>query len=99
MNLRRGQIWTISGRRPRNVLVISGGMYNDQPAMRTVLTMRIETKSSDDAWCVPVGEREFVLVDRITFTPKTLFARHLRTIDVQALTDVNNALFKILATN
>jgi hypothetical protein len=74
-------------------------MYNDQPGMATVLTMRISTITGDDAWYVGVGDGQFAVVDRITYIPKGLFAHRLRTVDVQAQMDVNNALFKIIATN
>lgn len=99
MTLHRGEIWTLTGRQPRNALVLSAGMYNDQPTIRTVLTVPIRSRSGDDAWCVPIGDNEFAVVDRISYTLKSLFIHHVRTVDVQAQMDVNNALFKIIATN
>lgn len=99
MRLHRGEVWAVSGRLPRNVLVISAGMYNDQPSIPTVLTMPLVTEAVDESWCVPIGGGDYAMVDRISYTVKTLFIRHLRSIDVQALTDVNNALFQILSNN
>jgi len=99
VRLRRGDVWAVSGRQPRSVLVVSAGMYNDQPIIATVLTMPVTTAGVDESWCVPIGDGDYAVVDRIGYTVKTLFVRHVRSVDVQALTDVNNALFRILSTN
>jgi hypothetical protein len=99
VRLRRGDVWNVTGRQPRNLLVVSAGMYNEQPSIPTVLTMPVITAEVDESWCVPIGQGDYAVVDRISHTVKALFAQYLRTIDVQALTDVNNALFRILSTN
>ncbi len=39
--LRRGDVWEVTGQRRRSVLVVSHGMYNDQPGIPTVLTMPV----------------------------------------------------------
>lgn len=48
MSLRRGEVWALRGY-PLPVLVISGGMYNDQPAPRTVLAMPVVIGEATDA--------------------------------------------------
>ncbi len=97
MTLRRGDIWSLQDY-PRPVLVISGGMYNDQPAIRTVLAMPIVDAESPGAWTVPVGDGEFAMIDRLRPYRKNDLVQRRRRIDTQTLTEVNNLLFKILAT-
>jgi len=99
--MRRGDVWEVAGRRPRRVLVVSHGMYNDQPGIPTVLTMPILGGGDNDldAWCVPIGGDAVAVVDHIGPTAKTVFTRRVRVIDNQVVMDVNNALFKILSTN
>lgn len=99
--LRRGDVWEVSGQRPRNVLVVSHGMYNDQPGIPTVLTMPVLAGTGDDlgTWCVPIGAGEVAIVDQIGRTAKAVFERRVRVVGSQVVMDVNNALFKILSTN
>ena len=101
MTLRRGEVWEVAGRRRRSVLVVSHGMYNDQPGIPTVLTMPVLAGTGDElgTWCVPIGAGEVVVVDHIGPTAKAAFECRVRTIDAQVVMDVNNALFKILATS
>lgn len=99
--LRRGDVWEVSGQRRRSVLVVSHGMYNDQPGIPTVLTMPVLTGDGDDphTWCVPIGRGEVAVVDHIGTTAKAVFERRVRAVDSQTVMDVNNALFKILSTS
>ncbi|MGH3975477.1 MAG: hypothetical protein ACRDS9_19430 [Pseudonocardiaceae bacterium] len=99
--LRRGDVWEVTGQRPRSVLVVSHGMYNDQPGIPTVLTMPVLAGAGDDldTWCVPIGEGQLAVVDHIGLTAKAVFAQRLRVVDRQVVMDVNNALFKILSTS
>ncbi|MGH3822960.1 MAG: hypothetical protein ACRDRA_09035 [Pseudonocardiaceae bacterium] len=99
--LRRGDVWEVTGQRRRNVLVVSHGMYNDQPGIPTVLTMPVLAGTGDDlgTWCVPIGEDEVAVVDHIGRTAKAVFARRVRVVGSQVVMDVNNALFKILSTS
>jgi hypothetical protein len=101
VTLRRGDVWEVAGQRPRRVLVISHGMYNDQPGIPTVLTMPVLSGGGDDlgSWCVPIGGGEVAVVDYIGPTAKAVFEHRVRMIDTQVVMDVNNALFKILSTS
>ncbi|MGH3908743.1 MAG: type II toxin-antitoxin system PemK/MazF family toxin [Pseudonocardiaceae bacterium] len=99
--LRRGEVWEVTGQRRRTVLVVSHGMYNDQPGISTVLTMPVLTGTGDElgTWCVPIGAGQVAVVDHVGPTAKAVFERRVRVIDTQVVMDVNNALFKILSTN
>ncbi len=101
MILRRGDVWEVTGQRRRTVLVVSHGMYNDQPGIPTVLTMPVLAGPGDDpgTWCVPIGAGQVAVVDHIGPTAKAAFERRTRVIDTQVVMDVNNALFKILSTS
>jgi mRNA-degrading endonuclease toxin of MazEF toxin-antitoxin module len=94
-------VWTVTGQRPRSVLVVSHGMYNDQPGIPTVLTMPVLAGGGDDlgTWSVPIGGGEVAVVDQIGPTAKTVFERRVRVVGSQVVMDVNNALFKILSTS
>ncbi|MGH3721991.1 MAG: hypothetical protein ACRDRI_24730 [Pseudonocardiaceae bacterium] len=99
--LRRGDVWEVTGQRPRSVLVVSHGMYNDQPGIPTVLTMPVLAGTGDDlcTWCVPIGEGQVAVVDHMGPSSKAVFARRVRVVGNQVVMDVNNALFKILSTS
>lgn len=101
MILRRGDVWEVTGQRPRTVLVVSHGMYNDQPGIPTVLTMPVLPGGGDDlgTWCVPIGGDEVAVVDHMGRTAKAVFTRRVRVVGSQRVMDVNNALFKILSTS
>lgn len=99
--LRRGDVWEVTGQRPHSVLVVSHGMYNDQPGIPTVLTMPVLAGAGDDlgTWCVPIGGDQVAVVDHIGPTAKAVFAHRMRVVSSQVVMDVNNALFKILSTS
>lgn len=99
--LRRGDVWEVTGQRPRSVLVVSHGMYNDHPGIPTVLTMPVLAGAGDDlgTWCVPIGGGQVAVVDHMGPTAKAMFARRVRVVSSQVVMDVNNALFKILSTS
>jgi hypothetical protein len=101
VTLRRGDVWEVTGQRRRVVLVVSHGMYNDQPGIPTVLTMPVLAGLGDDlgTWCVPIGAGQVAVVDHIGPTAKAVFERRVRVVDTQVVMDVNNALFKILSTS
>jgi mRNA-degrading endonuclease toxin of MazEF toxin-antitoxin module len=98
---RRGDVWEVTGQRRRSVLVVSHGMYNDQPGIPTVLTMPVLAGTGDDqgTWCVPIGVGEVAVVDHIGPTAKAVLDHRVRVVETQVVTDVNNALFKILSTS
>lgn len=70
-----------------------------EPEPRTVLAMPVVTSEATDAWTAPIGDGELAVVDRVRPYPKRDFTKHCRRVDVQALTEVNTLLFKILATD
>lgn len=82
-----------------SVLVISGGMYNDQPSVRTVLGMPVITEDPGDSWVAALGEGQFAVIDHVRPYPKRDFEACRRGIDIDALTETNNLLFKLLATD
>ena len=94
-------MWEVTGQRPRSVLVVSHGIYNDQPGIPTVLTMPVLAGAGDDlgTWCVPIGEDQIAVVDHIGPSVKAVFARRVRVVSSQVVMDVNNALFKLLSTS
>jgi hypothetical protein len=64
---------------------------------RIVGTIAIDTEP-DTGFGVDMGENDWAALGLVTSLRKARLSRHRRRIDVQALTDVNNMLFKILAT-
>ncbi|WP_045876260.1 hypothetical protein [Pseudofrankia sp. DC12] len=96
---RRGEIWTAgSGLTAQAVLIISSTVYNEIADEPTVLVALVVTDATDDGFCVALGDGQWAVLGLVTFVAKaSLSARH-RTVDIQTLTDVNNMLFKILAT-
>jgi hypothetical protein len=93
---RRGDIWTTDT--GISVLVISSTVYNEIPSEPTVIVVPIFDTEPDTGFGVDLGENDWAAPGLVSSLRKVrLSARH-RRIDVQALTDVNNMLFKILAT-
>ncbi|MGH3770295.1 MAG: type II toxin-antitoxin system PemK/MazF family toxin [Pseudonocardiaceae bacterium] len=92
---RRGDIWTTDA--GISVLVISSTVYNEIPSEPTVIVVPVfDTEPEtgfgvdlDDNWAAP---------GLVTSLRKARLSERRRRIDVQALTDVNNMLVKILAT-
>jgi PemK-like, MazF-like toxin of type II toxin-antitoxin system len=93
---RRGEIWSLDN--DAEVLVISSTFYNEIASEPTVIVVPVYSGEPDAGFGVPVGQRTWAAPGFITSLRKTRLAKHLRDIDLQALTDVNNMLFKILAT-
>jgi hypothetical protein len=92
---RRGDIWrTDAG---ISVLVISSTVYNEivsEPTIVVVPVFGTEPDTGfgvdlDDGWAAP---------GLVTSLRKARLSNRQRRIDIQALTNVNNMLFKILAT-
>ncbi|MGH3430578.1 MAG: MazF family transcriptional regulator [Pseudonocardiaceae bacterium] len=96
---RRGDIWTTDA--GITVLVISSTVYNEIPSEPTVVVVPVFDTvfdsgpdngfgvDLDDGWTAP---------GLVTSLRKARLAQRRHRIDVQALTDVNTMLFKILAT-
>ncbi|ADP79693.1 MazF family transcriptional regulator [Pseudofrankia inefficax] len=96
---RRGEIWaTTGGPTSPRVLVISSTVYNEIADEPTVLITLIAQNATAEGFCVPLGEDQWAVLGLVTFVAKASLDIRERQVDVQTLTNVNNMLFKILAT-
>jgi mRNA-degrading endonuclease toxin of MazEF toxin-antitoxin module len=93
---RRGDIWTTDT--DISVLIISSTVYNEIPSEPTVIVLPVFDTERDTGFGVDLGENDWAAPGLVTSLRKTRLSRHRRRIDIEALTDVNNMLFKILAT-
>jgi hypothetical protein len=80
------------------VLVISSTVYNDIPSEPTVIVVPVFDTEPDTGFGVDLGDDDWAAPGLVTSLRKARLSEHRRQIDVQALTNVNNMLFKILAT-
>ena len=80
------------------VLVISSSVYNEIPSEPTVIVVPVFDTEPDTGFGVDLGDDDWAAPGLVTSLRKAGLREHRRQIDVQALTDVNNMLFKILAT-
>lgn len=93
---RRGDIWsTDTG---VEVLVISSTVYNEIRSEPTIVVVPIFGHDPDTGFGVPLDNDAWAAPGMVTSLRKTALVNFGRRVDVQALTDVNNMLFKILAT-
>ncbi|MDN5916038.1 MAG: type II toxin-antitoxin system PemK/MazF family toxin [Pseudonocardia sp.] len=92
---RRGEVWsTDTG---IGVLVISSTVYNEIPSEPTVVVVPVFDSEPDAGFGVDLGEG-WAAPGLVTSLRKARLRERRRRIDVQALTDVDTMLFKILAT-
>lgn len=92
---RRGDLFdTDAGVR---VLVISSTVYNEIPSEPTVVTVPVFASEPDAGFGVEIGDGWAApgLVSSLRKSRLDVLVRH---VDVQALTEVNTMLFRILAT-
>lgn len=95
MTPRRGDVWaTDSGVR---VLVISSTVYNEISSEPTVVVVPVFDHEPDTGFGVEMGDG-WAAPGLVTSLRKARLHEHRNHIDIQTLTDVNNMLFKILAT-
>lgn len=92
---RRGEVWLIDA--GISVLVISYTVYNEIPSEPTVIVVPVFDAEPDTGFGVDLGDG-WAAPGLVTSLRKARLGELRRRIDVQALTDVNNMLFKILAT-
>jgi mRNA-degrading endonuclease toxin of MazEF toxin-antitoxin module len=92
---RRGELWITDAGVP--VLVVSSTVYNEIPSEPTLIVVPVFDSEPDTGFGVELGEG-WAAPGLITSLRKVRLARVLRRVDVQKLTDVNNMLFRILAT-
>ena len=92
---RRGDIWrTDTG---ISVLVISSTVYNEVVSEPTIVVVPVFDTEPDTGFGVDLGDG-WAAPGLVTSLRKARLSDHRRRIDIQALTDVNTMLFKILAT-
>ena len=80
------------------MLVISSTVYNEIPSEPTVLVAMVVEQATDEGFCVDLGQGQWAVMGLVTFVAKANLTQCRRRVDVQTLTNVNNMLFKILAT-
>ena len=80
------------------MLVISSTVYNEIPSEPSIVVMPIFEHDPDSGFGVPLGAGMWAAPGLVTSLRKTAVSEFRRHVDVQALTDVNNMLFRILAT-
>ena len=80
------------------MLVISSTVYNQIPSEPTVVVVPVFDHDPDTGFGVPIGESAWAAPGLVTSLRKSSLGEVDRQVDVQVLTDVNNMLFKILAT-
>jgi hypothetical protein len=92
---RRGDLWsTNAGVR---VLVVSSTVYNEIPSEPTVIIVPVFDSEPDAGFGVDVGDG-WAAPGLISSLRKIRLDALIRHVDVQALTEVNTMLFRILAT-
>lgn len=92
---RRGEIWIIDS--GVEVLVISSSVYNEISIEPTVIVVPVFTSEPDTGFGVDVGGA-WAAPGLVSSVRKARLVDRRRQVDVRELTDVNNMLFRILAT-
>lgn len=80
------------------MLVISSTVYNAIPSEPTVIVVPTFDYYPDTGFGVELGEAVWAAPGLVTSLRKPALSEFRRRVEIQALTDVNNMLFKILAT-
>lgn len=96
MTPRRGDVWSLDD--GRTVLVLSSTFYNEIASEPTIVVVPLFTGEPAAGFGVPIGDDNWAAPGFITSLRKARLAEFHDRVDIQALTDVNNMLFKILAT-
>lgn len=92
---RRGEIWSVEA--GIIVLVISSTVYNQIPSEPTVIVVPVFDTEPDTGFGVELGGG-WAAPGLVTSLAKARLSEFRRQVGTQALTDVNNMLFRILAT-
>lgn len=95
---RRGDIWTLDTGAPTRVLIMSSTVYNEIPTEPTVIAVPVLTGEPDTGFGVNLGDGHWAATGLITSLRKSRLQAFQKNVGVQALTDVNTMLFRILAT-
>ena len=92
---RRGDLLTTNA--GVRVLVVSSTVYNEIPSEPTVIIVPVFDSEPDAGFGVDVGDG-WAAPGLISSLRKVRLEALVRHVDVQALTEVNTMLFRILAT-
>lgn len=92
---RRGEVWSTDA--GVTVLVISSTVYNEIPSEPTVVVVPVFDTEPDTGFGVEL-EDGWAAPGLVASLRKARLRDFRRRTGLQALTDVNNMLFKILAT-
>ncbi|BBX98458.1 hypothetical protein MLAC_37520 [Mycobacterium lacus] len=79
------------------MLVISSTVYNEIPSEPTVIVVPVFDSEPDAGFGVDLANG-WAAPGLITSLRKANLSERLRHVNIQALTDVNNMLFRLLAT-
>jgi len=96
MTPRRGDVWSLDN--VRTVLVLSSTFYNEIASEPTIVVVPVFIGEPAAGFGVPIGDDNWAAPGFITSLRKSRLAEFHDSVDIQALTDVNNMLFKIPAT-
>lgn len=80
------------------MLVISSTVYNEIAGEPTVVVVPIFDHDPDTGFGVSVDQGAWAAPGLVTSLRKSTLGEFRRRVEIQVLTDVNNMLFKILAT-
>lgn len=78
--------------------MVSSTVYNEIAGEPTVLVVPVFDSDPASGFGVPIGESQWAAPGLIAALRKSDLGEQQRRIDVQSLTDLNNMLFRILAT-
>lgn len=92
---RRGEVWSTDA--GITVLVLSSTVYNEIVSEPTVVIVPVFDTEPDAGFGVDLGE-DWAAPGLVASLRKVRLAELRGRIELQALTDVNNMLFRILAT-
>jgi hypothetical protein len=95
---RRGDIWTLDTATPTSVLIVSSTVYNGISTEPTIIAIPVLTGEPDTGFGVSLSEDQWAATGLITSLRKSRLHEFERNVGTQSLTDVNNMLFRILAT-
>lgn len=95
-NARRGDIWSTAA--DIRLLVISSTVYNEIPSEPTVIVVPVFDTEPAAGFGVKLSDNSWAAPGLVTNLRKTRLSEHRGNVGVQGLTEVNNMLFKILAT-
>lgn len=98
MTPKRGDIWTLDTTAVIKVLVVSSTVYNEIPTEPTVIAVPILDGEPDAGFGVLIGDNQWAATGLISNIRKSRLRDFARNVGTGPLTDVNNMLFRILAT-